>query len=252
MSTAAQPSAAATAARAARIQEVTIYSHSSIVYWWPVWVVGYLFAFLTWWQGKPVDFGNTEVIIHPSKNLGVIYTFVFLLVILLTHITVRGAASVTVIVGLLAITLFLAYMDWWEYILNALGKLAIYMNLGYYLFFSSAVFFVWVLAVFVADRLEYWVVRPGQLVHHTVFGGGEQSYDTRGMSVTKLRSDLFRHWILGLGAGDLHIAATGAKVIEFTIPNVMFVGVKERQIQELVAEKPTEQVGNIITAGTPE
>jgi hypothetical protein len=207
---------------------------------------------LTWWQGKPTDFGDVEVLVHPSKNLGVVFTFVYLLVILLTHMTVRGTASVTVIVSLIAATLFLAYMDWWEYILHALGKLAIYMNLGFYLFFSSAVFFVWALAVLVVDRFEYWVVHPGQLVHHTVFGGGEQSYDSRGMSVTKLRSDLFRHWILGLGAGDLHIATTGAKSTEFVIPNVLFVGLKEQRIQEMVAEKPGERAENVVTAGLPE
>jgi hypothetical protein len=251
-SAATHPSAAATAARAVRPHEVYIYSHSNIVYWWPVWLVGYLFALLTYLQGVTTQFGDAEVMIHPSKNLGVIFTFVFLLVILMTHITMRGMASVTVVVALIAAALFLAYMDWWEILLKELGKLAIYMNLGFYVFFSSSIFLVWALAVFVVDRLEYWVVRPGQLVHHQVFGGGEQSYDSRGMSVTKLRSDMFRHWILGLGAGDLHIAATGAKATDFTIPNVMFVGLKEQRIQELVAEKPGEQADNIVTAGTPE
>ena len=204
-------SAAVAAARAVRPQEVYIYGHSSIIYWWPVWAVGYLFALLSYLQGVPTHVGNMQVIIHPSKNLGVIFTMVFLLVILLTHISVRGAASATVIVTMIAVTLFLAYMDWWEVLLESVGKLAIFMNLGFYVFFSTSVFLVWALAVFVVDRMEYWVVRPGQLVHYQVFGGGEQSYDTRGMSVTKLRSDLFRHWVLGLGAGDLHIAATGAK-----------------------------------------
>jgi len=253
MSTAApHPSAEQAVVRATRPHEVTIYSHSGIVYWWPVWLVGFLFALLTYLQGVHTQLGDVEVIIHPSKSIGVIFTLVFLLVILMTHMTVRGAASVTVVVALIAIAIFLAYMDWWEPLLHALGKLAIYMNLGFYVFFSASVFLVWALAVFIFDRLEYWVVRPGQLVHHQVFGGGEQSYDTRGMSVTKLRSDLFRHWILGLGAGDLHIAATGAKATEFTIPNVLFVGWKEQQIQELVAEKPGERGDNMVMVGTPD
>jgi hypothetical protein len=245
------PSAQETAARVVLPQQVTIYSHSPIVYWWPVWAVGYLFAFLTWMQGTPTQFGDVEVVVHPSKNLGVIYTFVFLLVILMTHITVRGLASVTVIVILTTITLFFAYMDWWETILRAMGKLAIYMNLGFYVFFSSVVFFVWALALFVVDHLEYWVVFPGQMIHHSVFGAGEESYDTRGMTVSKLRSDLFRHWVLGLGAGDLHISASGAKTANFVIPNVLFIGTKVARIQELVAMKPTE-TENIVTAGQPE
>jgi hypothetical protein len=248
---AATPSAAQTAARVVRPQQVTIYGHSQVIYWWPVWVVGYLFAFLTWWQGKSVPFGDVDVIVHPSKNLGVIFTFVFLLVILMTHITVRGVASVTVVITLMALTLFFAYMDWWEAILRAMGRLAIYMNLGFYVFFSSAVFLVWALALFAVDRLEYWVIHPGQMVHHSVFGSAEESFDTRGMTVSKLRSDLFRHWILGLGAGDMHIIASGAQKGDFVIPNVLFIGNKVDRIQELVAMKPIEGE-TIVAAGQPE
>ncbi len=245
------PTAEETAGRVVRPRSLTIYSHSPVFYWWPVWSLGYLFAFLTWLQGVHTHFGDVEVIIHPSKSLGVMYTMVFLLVILMTHISVRGVASMTVIISLIAVTLFFLYMDWWERILEALGRLAIYMNLGFYVFFSSSVFFVWCLAMFIFDRLDYWVVHPGQLVHHTVFGGGEESFDTRGMSLTKLRSDLFRHWILGIGSGDLHIATTGAKTGEFVIPNVLFIGTKLQQMQDMVATKPDETHDNIVTAGTP-
>src|SRR5258708_4443833 len=31
--------------------EVTLYSHSPIFYWWPVWLVGYLMASLTYLDG---------------------------------------------------------------------------------------------------------------------------------------------------------------------------------------------------------
>jgi len=253
MSTATEPTPAQVAVnKMVQPREVIIYSHSGIFYWWPVWTIGYLFALLTYLQGKPEHFGDVDVLVHPSKNLGVIFTFVFLLVILLTHISVRGMASMTVIVTAVAVTLFFAYMDWWENILLALGKLAIYMNLGFYLFFSSSVFLVWALAMFIADRLDYWVIHPGQMVHHSVFGGGEQSYDTRGMSVTKLRSDLFRHWVLGLGSGDLQIAATGARSGEFIVPNVLFVGTKLQRIQELVSLKPDDKEKVVVAVGQAE
>jgi hypothetical protein len=113
------------------------------------------------------------------------------------------------------------------------------------------VLLVWALAMFVVDRLDYWTIHPGQMVHHSVFGGAEQSYDTRGMSVTKLRSDLFRHWVLGFGSGDLQIAATGARSNEFVIPNVLFVGTKLQRIEELVSLKP-EIRENVVAVGQPE
>jgi hypothetical protein len=246
------PTAQETAGKVVRPREVRVFSHSGLLYWWPVWAVGYLFALLTWMQGVPATFGDVEVIMHPSKSLGVIFTLVFLLVIVLTHLAVRGVASMTVIVSLMALTIFFLYMGWWEDIVRVMGRLAIYMNLGFYVIFSSAVFIVWALTVFVFDHFDYWAFHPGQLVHHTFFGGGEQSFDTRGMSVTKLRNDLFRHWILGMGTGDLHISATGARQAEFVVPNVLFIGSKLHQIEELVAEKPDDKPANIVTVGTPE
>jgi hypothetical protein len=221
-----------------------VYSHSSLYYWWPVWMVGFLFSLLTYMQGRPVNFGDGEgsidVLVHPSRNLGVVFTMIFLLVIVMTNLAVRGIASMTVIVTLIAITIFFAWMDWWDPILRALGSLAIYMNLGFYLFFSTALFTLWAVTLLVFDRFEYWEFRPGQVVHHALFGDGEQTYDTHGMSVAKLRDDLFRHWILGLGSGDMHISTTGARKAEFVIPNVLFVGTKLERIQHLAAMKPNQ------------
>lgn len=220
---------------------ITVYSHSPLFYWWPVWAAGYLLAGLTYFQGEYVAFGDSTVLIHPSKNLGVIYTVVFLLVILMTHATVRGLASLTVIVAALAVTFLFAYLGWWERIFSLVQSLAIFMNMGFYVFFSSAVFLAWALAFFVFDRTEYWTFHAGQMVHHTFLSSGEQTYDTRGMSIEKLRDDLFRHWLLGLGSGDMRVRTTGAVQVDFVIHNVLVIGRKVDRIQRLAAMKPDEK-----------
>jgi hypothetical protein len=83
-------------------------------------------------------------------------------------------------------------------------------------------------------------VRPGQITHETVIGGAEKSYDTRGMVFEKHRGDLFRHWVLGFGSGDIQISTTGAKRETLYVPNVLFVNSKINEIQHLIAMKPTE------------
>ncbi len=219
---------------------VYIFSHSPIMYWWPVWLVGYVLALLSYFQGVTTKFGDTEVLIHPSPALGVIFTVTFLLVILMTNRSARGLASLTVIIAIVAAALFLAYMDWWDEIFRLMGKLAIFMNLGFYVFFSTAVFLVWAASIFFFDRLEYWEFRPGQAIHHAVLGEGENVYDARGMVVEKLRNDLFRHWLLGLGAGDIHLHTSGAKTGDFVIKNVAFVGGKLLVMQRLAAMQPDD------------
>lgn len=247
----AQPPLAVQPVAFPKFQEVNVYSHSSLFYWWPVWAAGFIMALITYFQGTRVQFADAAVIIDPSRTLGVIYTVIFLLVILMTNVAVRGIASLTVIVSILALTFFFAFMGWWDAIFRAIDSLAMFMNLGFYVFFSTGLFVIWALAVFVFDRFEYWTFRPGQAIHHMFMGGGQRTYDTQGMSVFKLRSDLFRHWVLGMGSGDLHIATTGAKPEEFIVPNVLFIGHKLREIEELVAMKPSEFVEDVTQVRRP-
>jgi hypothetical protein len=222
-------------------QQVFLISHSTLLYWWPIWVVGYAMAFITWMWGDHVHIGNTEFMMHPSKNLGVIFTLTFFLVILITNVNVRGTSSVVVIMAAIIATLALAYFQLWDSVLEAFGRLAIYMNLGFYVFFASVVFLVWAFTFFIYDRLSFWRIRPGQITHETIIGYSERSHDTRGTVFEKHQSDLFRHWILGLGSGDITISTTGAKAETISIPNVLFVNNKLDIVQRMIAAKPTTE-----------
>jgi hypothetical protein len=221
-------------------QAVRVYSHSTFFYWWPVWLTGYIMALVTRLDGQLVTIGNSEVWVHRSKNLGVLFTLLFFLVILITNVTLRGLASVVAILAVAFGALLLAYFNWWEDVLNWMGMVSIYMNMGFYVFFSTLVLIVWAFSVFVYDRLSYWRVTPGQLTHDAVIGGSQKSYDTRGMVFEKHRQDLFRHWILGFGSGDIQISTTGARRETFSIPNVLFVDAKVGEIQKMIAMQPDQ------------
>jgi len=235
-----------------QMPELILYSHSNLFYWWPVWVLGYTFAILTYFHNMTVEIGGQKVMMYPSKNLGVYYTVVFTLVILFTNVSLRGMSSVVVILVALFFTVLFAWLDWWKDILAVLPYLAIYMNMGFYLFFSTAIFIVWALAFFIFDRFDYWRIRPGQITHERFVGGGERSYDTRGMLFEKHLQDFFKHYILGMGSGDLRITTSGARSEEFVIPNVLFIERKVQAIQKLIAVKPDETPDRVMTAGTPD
>jgi hypothetical protein len=223
-----------------KIEELRVYSHSTFFYWWPVWVTGFIMALITRMHGQTVQIGNTEVWMDHSKNMGVLFTVIFFLVILITNITLRGLASAVVVLAVAFIALLLAYMGWWEDVLSWMGRVSIFMNMGFYVFFSSLVFLVWATSVFIYDRMSYWRVTPGQLTHDAVIGGAQKSYDTRGMVFEKQRQDLFRHWILGFGSGDIQISTTGARRETFSIPNVLFVDAKVTAIQQMIAMQPDQ------------
>ena len=77
--------------------------------------------------------------------------------------------------------------------INAFGDLAI----------SLPLLVLWLVVVLFFDSKMYMVFAPGQLLVRQDIGSGEVAYDTMGMVVAKRLTDLFRHWLLGFGSGDL-------------------------------------------------
>ena len=264
-------------------REITVISHSTLFYWWPVWTLGYILCLITWFDGDRVAIvpGGTrgyhdvalegvegmdkdvkeprDVLVLPkgeklpvdartkssdprlrmsgNKNLGVLYCFVLLLVIAITNFSLRGLWSVIVIVILLALAIIFAILGWWETIIQYLGFLDIRINLAGYFLISTVLLVLWIVVVFYFDRQVYMIFSPGQLRLRLEIGDAESAYDTMGMTIQKQRSDLFRHWILGLGSGDLIVKTSGAQAHHFDMPNVLFLGRKVREIEDLLRQK---------------
>jgi hypothetical protein len=175
--------------------------------------------------------------VSPSKNYGVIFATVLLLVIVITNVPLRGMWSVVVILLVIMMVIIFSLAGWWEAILGTLALLSIHINAGGYVFISLILLGVWLVTFIFFDQQVYMIFTPGQVKVRTEIGGGEVVYDTVGMTVQKQRSDLFRHWILGLGSGDLLVTTTGAAAHHFDLPNVLFIGKKVQMIEDMLREK---------------
>jgi len=278
MSITAQPPAATAAATARQEspQAVRVVSHSNLFYWWPVWVVGFTMALVTWLQRdlmavvppdtkahKEIDFlgekrpayvlpaapegrkgeaalrqfSDPRLHISHSKTLGVIFCITLLLVIVITNVPLRGMWSLVVIITVIMLSVIFALAGWWETIFSYLDALDIRINMGGYLFISTGLFIVWLVTVMMFDKQTYMVFEPGQFKVCTEIGGGEKVYDTTGLALERQRADLFRHIILGLGSGDLIVKTTGAQAHHFDLPNVLFIGKKVQQIEDLLRQR---------------
>lgn len=225
-------------------KQTRIYSHSSLFYWWPVWVVGYVMAFITYAEGRGYQTGQGAGWIHPSSNPGLLFFLVLFLVIVITNFSVRGLASGIAIMGVALVTVVFAYVGWWDEIFRWFGSLEIHLNLGAYFWFSTLMLALWTVTVFGLDRMHFWEVTPGQLTLRSRFGGGSKSYNSQGMSLEKHRDDLFRHWLLGLGSGDLSIRTSGAIREQIDVLNVLFIGSKVDAVQRLISEVPEGSDGH--------
>jgi hypothetical protein len=203
-------------------------------------LIGFLFAILSFAFGERVKIGDQEMLFHPSRNLGVIYVAVFAIVFIRTNLVLRGIVSLLVVASLVIAVLLFTMLGLWRSLFSMEQQLSVHMDAGFYLTISTVIFVSWAFTVLVFDRFTYCEFRPGQLVVHKMIGGGVRTFDTRGISVYKLQDDPFRHWGLGLGTGDLHIATTGAEGVRMDLRNVTFIDRKLAKIERLVAMSPDE------------
>jgi hypothetical protein len=175
--------------------------------------------------------------ISSSKNLGVVWCITLLLVITITNIPLRGLWSVIVIIFIVLLALIFALAGIWNNILETVNILDIRITLGGYVFVSTVLLILWLIAFILFDQQVYMVFTPGQFRVRLEIGEGETAYDTTGMTIQKQRSDLFRHWILGLGSGDLIVRTSGAQAHHFDLPNVLFLGRKVKEIEEMLRSR---------------
>ena len=258
-------------------KEIIIISHSPIFYWWPVWFIGFLMATMTYLEGRDMaivpagtvaESGRTvsghdeprDVLVLPpdarlpvdratgalmqprlrmsaSNNPGVIFAATLCLVIVITNIHLRGLWSLIAILGIAALTILFAMLNLWEPILRAIGVIDIHINALGYLSIGLFVFAIWAFTIFVYDRQLYLVFSRGQLRVRTAIGAGEKTYDTFGMMVEKHTDDVFRHWLLGFGSGDLTVRTAGTNSHQFEVVNVLRIGRKLELIQQMLQER---------------
>ena len=253
-------------------REVLIVAHSMLFYWWPVWAVGLLLFALSWWSGQRLAIvpagteavegfdGDREALVLPAgahlprdaatgkpreltlhvagrSGYGVVFFVVLFVVIFITNVPIRGLWSVIAIVTAVLGTIILAMAGWWDDILEALGHSHVYMNGFGYLAISVPLIVLWLVVVLVFDRRTYMIFSPGQVRVCQEIGSGEVAYDTLGMVVAKRRSDVFRHWLLGFGSGDLVVKTAGAHAQQFEMRNVLYVGSKLKMIQQMLQKR---------------
>jgi hypothetical protein len=267
-------------------REIKLISHSTLFYWWPVWVFGFFFALWTYaegnrlaivpgdarlTEGQTLDGGTKQYVmttkhgptrpmeraLMQSKNdpqnelrepafaarvtqqawVGTVFIVILVITISITNVPLRGLWSFLTIMGVVVISLLITLFHGWDELFERVANLRVYINLAGYLFIATAVFILWAAATFVFDRRQYIIFTPGQIKVCEHIGDSVRTYDTVGMTFEKQRDDLFRHYILGFGSGDLIVRTSGAERHEIKLPNVLGIGWNLKRVEEMLREK---------------
>jgi hypothetical protein len=260
-----------------RIDYLKVIGHSNIFYWWPVWLVSFILAGVSYFEGQqmavvpngtvietnrqvegvagrhdvlvapegqPIKFARAEgeantpgMTVSTNNSLGVIFVLTLLVVAVASTILLRGLVSLIALLSLIAGVIILALLGWWNPILAWLGGLDIRMNAAGYLAVAVPLLLVWLFVVFVYDRATYIIFDQGQIRYVQEVGDSEVAIQSEGAIVEKKRNDVFRHWLLGFGTGDLMIRMGGPNGPTIELENVININSKLGLVQRLVKEK---------------
>src|SRR5262245_45402031 len=175
----------ATRATPQQPRPLKVVSHTGLLYWWPVWLVGFILSGLTYVdrgrlavvpEGTKVKAAGSKVYeltvpddpgpslapaaeateqgeeafpvrVRASRNYGMVYVIVLLLVVVGSNAPLRGLWSVVAILAILVVALVMAYFDLWGSILERLWGLHIHITLAGYLVSSVVLLAAWLVTV---------------------------------------------------------------------------------------------------------
>jgi hypothetical protein len=172
-----------------------------------------------------------------SNSLGSVFVTVLLLVILITNVRFSGVWSLVLILLVLLLAVIFALAGIWDRVFRLVGSSDVHITAAGYLCMAIPLFLMWLAVFLFYDRLNYATFGRGQFTIHHAFGAGATTYEVQGLSLEKKRDNLFRHWLLGMGSGDLMIRTGGVNSRIFELPNVLFVGSKLATAQRLLQQR---------------
>jgi hypothetical protein len=145
--------------------------------------------------------------------------------------------SLILIIVVLLFSVIFALAGIWDKVFQLVGSSDVHITAAGYLCMAIPLFVNWLAVFLLYDRMNHAMFGRGQFTTHHTFGAGATTHDVDGLSLEKKRDDLFRHWPLGMGSGDLVIRTGGANARIFVLPNVLFVGSKLVTAQRLLQER---------------
>jgi len=279
------------------VENITVFSHANLMYWWPVWLACFILAGITYMGGNQMAVvpdgtvavsgatvvhpdhqfpGSRDVMVAPegrhfplspadgsasgrsadedptaagkrqpvspsmsvsaSNSLGVIFAMTLIVVAIVSTLLLRGLISLIVIILMVTTVITLAFFDLWDDIFLFFGGLDIRMNAAGYLFIGVPLFAIWAFVFFVQDRMHFMTFDEGQIRYVLEVGDSAMVMPAEGVMVEKKRSDIFRHWILGFGTGDLVLRMRNGQEIE--LPNITNANRKMAMINDMLRHKP--------------
>jgi hypothetical protein len=188
---------------------ILIYSHSGIIYWWPVWLyAAFCWAATALYNVEINPDGLRPVHVFRSPWLGISFLGVLFFVVTFSNMKTRGYHALLVLMSVVLVVVGVKELIGFGRVFDVFHLLVVYMNEAFYAAVFVFLFVLWGTVVFGVEHMTYYRFTRGQVAEINMMGHTTGvGLDARNMIVQQLAGDFFRHNILGLsflglGTGD--------------------------------------------------
>jgi hypothetical protein len=218
-----------------QVTSVKFCGHNPIIYWWPIWLFGYVLGIASLFYDQRALFErvcNGEASWHTLVNLS--YLALILFVFYFTNVHTEKMAALLAIAIIIIVFLAAFLLGVGKYI-SYIPGFRVFMNSNFYFTFATGVLGIWAFVVFWVDQVEAWYLYPGSVVHSVRFQK-DKTYTMEGLTISVGRDDIPCHFVLGLGMlGDVEMEVGQDKERQHVvIRNVSNVWRKNRQAHEFI------------------
>ncbi|MGJ8655602.1 MAG: hypothetical protein ACSHX6_04055 [Akkermansiaceae bacterium] len=218
---------------------ITFHSHSEFFYYWPLWLVSFIFGDITLFFGShvAVEGLDTSLLVMKDTGYGLTYILVLAFSLFATGVNLRGVWALLTLICAVFVAFIMLYFGVWDSALSWAINQPVYLNHGFYLAIGVMLFIPWCLVVFLFDTRKYVKIEANTVTIVNEIGEGARAFDTIGVMMEKKLDNFFKHYLLGFGSGDLVIRTSGGKSEELFLPNVLRVDRVLRELEQVRSQR---------------
>jgi hypothetical protein len=180
-------------------------------------------------------FPNTPDFKSPQNVLALSFLIVFafnMLILSFDFPRFTVVAGILVVTTILFFLLWLSYLtDWLHPLVQALDKLYLAANSGFYLIFGLILLMMYAI-IAVTRWLDYWEFLPNEILHHHGPWSDLERFPTTNLKFDKEIPDIFEHFLFGSGRLIFHVANEQKSIV---LDNVMHINKKEQALKQIMS-----------------
>lgn len=226
-----QTTAASSASKSDEVESVILYAYPKLIFLYPSLLLAFVTAVYLSFTSHGLETENTTAVLMNSLFLVVFGTNLVVLAFDFPRTTSLTLFFFAAAIVLALVLLFTLKPEVLPFITGFLQKYRPLANATFYWTLTLIMGGIFA-ASFLTLSLDYWEVRPNELLHHHGFLSNLERFSAPNLRIDKEINDLFEYLLLRSGRLILHPSNERRAII---LDNVPFIKDKERQITQLLS-----------------